>query len=176
MVLIWVVSRMGKNSPSYFCDCLMCAQAGVKPSIVMKEKDVFHVLVRANSTDTLSQFVCSFLIREQHGIHVLGQQQTMTNWNKVFVMCSKVEAGITEYWYSVLLNICKCVLKMMETLWRNKTHDCKRCMHQACKFNFYCNYIFFRKNGGIICIPPLKKIVFILLSSDIGGKICLSEM
>jgi hypothetical protein len=29
---IWDVSRKGKNSPSNFCDCFTCAQAGVKVS------------------------------------------------------------------------------------------------------------------------------------------------
>jgi hypothetical protein len=43
---IWAVSRMGKNSPSHFCDCLMCVQASVRLGIVMKEKDIFHVSVR----------------------------------------------------------------------------------------------------------------------------------
>jgi hypothetical protein len=54
---VWAVSRMGKNSPSHFCDCLKFAQAGVRLSIVMKEKGVLHVSVRPNSTDELSQFV-----------------------------------------------------------------------------------------------------------------------
>jgi hypothetical protein len=54
---IWAVSRMGKNSPHNFCDCLTCAQAGVRPGIVVKEKDVFRVSVRTNCTDALSQFV-----------------------------------------------------------------------------------------------------------------------
>jgi hypothetical protein len=53
---VWAVSRMGKNSPPHFCDCLTCAQAGVRPGIVVKEKDVFHVSVRTNSTDALLQF------------------------------------------------------------------------------------------------------------------------
>jgi hypothetical protein len=39
-----------------FCDCLTRA-AGVRPGIVVKEKDVFHVSVRTNSTEALSQFV-----------------------------------------------------------------------------------------------------------------------
>jgi hypothetical protein len=54
---IWAVSRMGKKSPSNFCDCLTCAQTGVRSGIVVKEKDVFHVSVRTNCTDALSQFV-----------------------------------------------------------------------------------------------------------------------
>jgi hypothetical protein len=53
---IWAVSRMGKNSPSHFCDCLTCAQAGVRLGIVVKEKDVFHVSVTMNSADALWQF------------------------------------------------------------------------------------------------------------------------
>jgi hypothetical protein len=51
------VSRMGKNSPSHFCDCLTCAQVGVRPGIVLKEKDVFHVSVGTNSAGALSQIV-----------------------------------------------------------------------------------------------------------------------
>jgi hypothetical protein len=51
------VSRTGKNSSSHFCDCLACAPDGVRPGIVVKEKDVFHVPVRTNSPDALSQFV-----------------------------------------------------------------------------------------------------------------------
>jgi hypothetical protein len=35
----------------------MCVQAGVRLGIVVKEKDVFHVSVRANSTYVLLQFV-----------------------------------------------------------------------------------------------------------------------
>jgi phage gp46-like protein len=54
---IWAVSRMEKNGPSYFCDCFTCSQAGVRLGIVVKEKDVFHVSVRANYTDVLLQFV-----------------------------------------------------------------------------------------------------------------------
>jgi hypothetical protein len=54
---IWAVSRMRKKSPSHFCDCVTCVQAGVRPGIIMKEKDVFHVLVRTNSVYVLSQFV-----------------------------------------------------------------------------------------------------------------------
>jgi hypothetical protein len=54
---ILAVSRMGKNSPSHICDCLACAQVGVRPGIVVKEKAVFHVSVRTNCKDTLPQFV-----------------------------------------------------------------------------------------------------------------------
>jgi hypothetical protein len=54
---IRAVRRMGKNSPSYFCRCLACAQVGVRPFIVVKEKDVFHVPIRTNFTDALSHFV-----------------------------------------------------------------------------------------------------------------------
>jgi hypothetical protein len=48
--------RMGKNSRSHFCDYVTCAQAGSRPGIVVKEKDVFHVSGRTNYTDELSQF------------------------------------------------------------------------------------------------------------------------
>jgi hypothetical protein len=48
---IWAVSRTGKNSPRH--DCLTCAQAGVRPGIAVKEKDVIHVSVRMNCTDAL---------------------------------------------------------------------------------------------------------------------------
>jgi hypothetical protein len=51
------VHRTGKNSLFHFCDCLTCAQAGVRPGIVVKEKGVFQVTFRTNSTDVLSQFV-----------------------------------------------------------------------------------------------------------------------
>jgi hypothetical protein len=44
------------NSPSHFCNCLTCAQDGVRPGIGVKE-DVFHISIRTNSTDALSQFV-----------------------------------------------------------------------------------------------------------------------
>jgi hypothetical protein len=54
---LWSVSRTGKNGPFHSCDCLNCAQAGVRPGIVVKEKDVFRVSVRTNSADPLSQFV-----------------------------------------------------------------------------------------------------------------------
>jgi hypothetical protein len=39
-----------------FCDCLTCAQAGARPGIVVKEKDVFHVSIRMNCTVALLQF------------------------------------------------------------------------------------------------------------------------
>jgi hypothetical protein len=35
----------------------MCAQAGVRMGIIMKEKNIFHVSLRMNSMDELSQFV-----------------------------------------------------------------------------------------------------------------------
>jgi hypothetical protein len=50
---IWSVSRTGKSSASEFCDCLTCAQAGVRLGIVVKEKDVFHVSVRTNCMHAL---------------------------------------------------------------------------------------------------------------------------
>jgi hypothetical protein len=53
----WAVSRMWKKSSSHFPDFLSCAQAGLRPGIVVKEKDVCHVSVRMNSTGALSQFV-----------------------------------------------------------------------------------------------------------------------
>jgi hypothetical protein len=53
---IWDVSRTGKSITSHFCDCLTRAQGGVRPGIVVKEKDVFHVSVKKNSTDALWQF------------------------------------------------------------------------------------------------------------------------
>jgi hypothetical protein len=39
-----------------------------------------------------------------------------SEWNKVFVMRSEVEAGIQHLTYSVLHNVGKSVLKMMENL------------------------------------------------------------
>jgi hypothetical protein len=51
------VGRMGKNSPSSFCDCLTCTEAGVRPGIVVKVKDVFHVSLRTNFAVALSHFV-----------------------------------------------------------------------------------------------------------------------
>jgi hypothetical protein len=56
----WVMSRMGKNSPSHFCDCLMYAQTDARQSTVMKKKGVFHVLTRTNSMDAMSQFAVQF--------------------------------------------------------------------------------------------------------------------
>jgi hypothetical protein len=40
------VSRLGKKSPSHFCDYIAFEQAGVRPGIVVKEKDVSQVSVR----------------------------------------------------------------------------------------------------------------------------------
>lgn len=54
---IWAVRSMRKNRPSRFCDCLTGVQGGVRPGIVMKEKDVFCVLVRTDYVDASSQFV-----------------------------------------------------------------------------------------------------------------------
>jgi hypothetical protein len=39
---------MGKNSPRHLFSCLTRGQAGVRPGIVVKEKDVFHVSVRTD--------------------------------------------------------------------------------------------------------------------------------
>jgi hypothetical protein len=50
---MWSVSRTGKNNPSHVCDCLTCAQAGVRPGTVVKEKGVFPVSVMANSKNAL---------------------------------------------------------------------------------------------------------------------------
>jgi hypothetical protein len=52
-----VGSKTRKNSPFHFCDGLTCAQASVRSGTVVKEKDVFHVSVRTNSTNVLLQFV-----------------------------------------------------------------------------------------------------------------------
>jgi hypothetical protein len=59
---IWAVSGLEKDSPSLFCDCLSCAQAGVRPGIVVKMKDAFHVSVMTNTADALLHFVESFLV------------------------------------------------------------------------------------------------------------------
>jgi hypothetical protein len=56
-VQVWTVIRIGKNFPSHFFDCLTCAQADVRPGTVVKEKDVFHVSIRTNSTDASLRFV-----------------------------------------------------------------------------------------------------------------------
>jgi hypothetical protein len=53
---VWAVGRVGKNSVSLFCDCFTCVPPGVRPCTVVKEKDVFHVPVRAYSTE--SKFKC----------------------------------------------------------------------------------------------------------------------
>jgi hypothetical protein len=71
----------------------------VRPGIVVKEKDVFHVSVRTKSTDALSQFVLSFL--------------------EPLVVCSEVEAGNFTPVHSVVHNAGKGVVKMTETLWKN---------------------------------------------------------
>jgi hypothetical protein len=52
----WAVSRMGKNSPFHFCDCLTRAQAGVRLGIVM-DMDVLYISVRTNSTNALAHSV-----------------------------------------------------------------------------------------------------------------------
>jgi hypothetical protein len=53
---IWAVRRIVKNSPSNFCDLVTCAQGGVRPRIVVKEKGVFHASVR-RIVRMFSQFV-----------------------------------------------------------------------------------------------------------------------
>jgi hypothetical protein len=77
---IWTVSGIGKNSLSHFCDCLTCAQAGLRPGIVVKEKDVFHVSVRMNSTGALSQLFKVSLCR---------------SW-----CAPKSKGEIFQYWYT----------------------------------------------------------------------------
>jgi hypothetical protein len=97
---IWAASRIERNCPSHFCNCLTSVQAGVRPGNVVKEKDIFHVLARMNSMDALSQFVKSFLV--------------------LLINLSEVEEGnFTTMVYGVLLNSGKCMLKMTETLWKN---------------------------------------------------------
>jgi hypothetical protein len=54
---IWAVSRMGKNSPSCVCDYLTCAQACVRPDLIVNEKCVFRVSFRTIAKVALSQFV-----------------------------------------------------------------------------------------------------------------------
>jgi hypothetical protein len=51
------VSGMWRNSSSSFCVCPTFAQAVVRSGIVVKEKDVFHISVRTNCANALSQFV-----------------------------------------------------------------------------------------------------------------------
>jgi hypothetical protein len=46
--------RTGKNSLSHFCDC------GVRPGIVVKEKDVFRISVRTNSYGLLVAVCLTF--------------------------------------------------------------------------------------------------------------------
>jgi hypothetical protein len=53
---IWAASGPGKNKATHFCDRHTCAQAGVRPGIVVKEKDSFRVSVKTNSADALSEF------------------------------------------------------------------------------------------------------------------------
>jgi hypothetical protein len=55
------------------------------------------------------------------GLHCMDAiVQMTTNWNEVFVVCSKVEArNFTTLVYSVLFNVSKSVLKMTETFWKN---------------------------------------------------------
>jgi hypothetical protein len=53
---IWAMCRMGKNGLSHFCDCVMCAQVGVRLSIVVKEENIFYFSVRMNSMNALSEF------------------------------------------------------------------------------------------------------------------------
>jgi hypothetical protein len=59
-------------------------------------------------------------IPESYGwTHYIILQMT-TNWKKVFVMCTEIEAGnFTTLVYSILINVGKSVLKMMQTLWKN---------------------------------------------------------
>jgi hypothetical protein len=90
----------GENSPSHFCVFLTCSQAGVRPGIVVKEKDVFGVKVSTNSTDALSQFKVSLY----------------RSW-----CAPKSRQGIIPTLvYSVSLGVGKNVLKVMETLWKNR--------------------------------------------------------
>jgi hypothetical protein len=97
---IWAVSRLGKKNPPHFCQCLVCSHACVRPGIVVKEKDVFHVSVRTNCTEAFSQFVLNLL--------------------SALVLCSEVEAGnFATLLYSVLLNIGKSMLKMTKNLCKN---------------------------------------------------------
>jgi hypothetical protein len=86
---IWAVSRMGKNSPSHFYDCLMCAQAGVRLSIVIKEKDFVFWLGWTLWTCCHSLFKVSLY----------------------YLWCAvKSRKGILQHWYtasySVLVKVC----------------------------------------------------------------------
>jgi hypothetical protein len=53
-------------------------------------------------------------------MHYVDAILQMINCNKVFVMCSKVEAGnLAPLVYDVLLNVGKSLLQMTKTLWKN---------------------------------------------------------
>jgi hypothetical protein len=110
-------------------------QAGVRLGIVMKEKDVFHVVVRTDSTDVLLWFVDSFLV--------------------LLVMCSKDEAVyFSTSVYSVLPKVGKSVLKMTDTSSKNSLIIAKdvRVIH----VNFIVIATTFLGGiGGITFVPPL---------------------
>jgi hypothetical protein len=60
-----------------------------------------------------------FALQRMHYVDAILQMTT--NRNKVFVMCSKVNAKNFTMIYSILLNTGKSVLKIKKSLWKNST-------------------------------------------------------
>jgi hypothetical protein len=54
-------AEWGRTVHTIFCECFTCAQARVRPGIVVKGKVIIHVSVRTNSADALLQlkFPCT---------------------------------------------------------------------------------------------------------------------
>jgi hypothetical protein len=47
------VGRMRDNSPPHCCNCLPCAQTGVRCGVAMQEEDVIRFPVRPNPSNSL---------------------------------------------------------------------------------------------------------------------------
>jgi hypothetical protein len=102
-------------------------------------------------------------------MHYIATILHMTmNWNKVFVMCSKVEGvDFVTMLYSMLLNAGKSELKMMKTLWKNSPIIAKDV------WIIYVNFIVIaitfseKKTGGFTFVLPLVHNALFITDTDI---------
>jgi hypothetical protein len=120
---IWAVSWMGKNSPYHFPYCLTRAQDGVRPGIVVKEKEVFHVSV----SDQLYGYVLAVYLK-----FPCTARDVLRNGGREFY--NNGVQRLTQCWH-------KCVENdgIFVERW---PLNCKIRMNHLCTFYCYCIYIF----------------------------------
>jgi hypothetical protein len=106
---------MAQKVPCHFCDCLTCKQPDVMLATVV-EKHIFHISVRMDSTDVLTQLKIS---------------------------CTSLDVTLksSKEFYNIDIqrhfNVGRSV-KMSKTLWKNSLKIAK---YHPCKFHCYCHRI-----------------------------------